>query len=111
MTQMTEKMRRELRIAATVASHQGHDYKDLDEEGRHHCHVIARAVMPGVNALIADERINAQREFFDQLKESNRKAARGAYEDGFEDGQKNDYNNRWADKAGEPVWDMDQLMG
>lgn len=104
---MTEQMRRELTLALSVAKVRGIDYGEATDEQRQSCHRIARACLPGTNQLLADERINAQREFFDQLKESNRKSARKAYDDGFEDGQVNNYRNRWLDK--EQTWSMEDL--
>lgn len=106
---MTEQMRRELTLALSVAKARNLDYGEATDEERLSCHKIARACLPGANQLLADERINAQREFFDQLKESNRRSARGAYEDGFEDGQRNSYNNRWATTE-ETSWNMEDLI-
>lgn len=107
---MTEQMRRELEIAVTVAKAQGLDYGAATPEQKASCHKIARIVLPGVNRLVNNAEINARQEMHEQVVATHKTASRKAYDEGFEDGQKNDYTNRWQ-AAEEPVWDLDSLMG
>lgn len=92
---MTEAMRRELIVAMSVAGHSGQNYQTMTPEGRRRCHAVARSAMTGVNQLIADATINTQRELGENIAEHTRKAQSKAYYDGFEDGLRNDYQNRW----------------
>src|SRR5699024_6773160 len=103
---MTEQMRRELEIAVTVAKAQGLDYGAATPEQQASSHKIARIVLPGVNRLVNNAEIDARQEMHEQAVATHKTASRKAYDEGFEGGQKNDYNNRW-----EPSWDLDSLMG
>ena len=107
---MTEQMRRELVLAMSVAKTRGIDYGNTTDEKRRSCHRIAQACLPGANQLIANAEVNARQEMHDRVTETHRSASRKAYDEGFEDGQKNDYNNRWQESQ-EPSWDLDTLMG
>ena len=107
---MTEQMRRELEIAVTVAKAQGLDYGAATDEQRSACHRIARAAMPAVNRLVNNAEINARQEMHEQVVATHKTASRKAYDEGFEDGQANSYNNRWQESQ-EPSWDLDTLMG
>lgn len=85
-------------LALSVASARGIDYGEATEEQRRSCHRIARACLPGANKLIADERVNTQAELGESFAEAMRVARRKTYDDAFEDGQKNDYNNRFMEE-------------
>lgn len=106
---MTEQMRRELRIATHVARAQGYDYGTMPEEKKAACHKLARVVMPAVNSLLSDERINTQSEMHKAIKDTHMTASRKAYDEGFEDGQVNSYKNRW--QTEESPWKTDTLLG
>src|SRR5699024_8416780 len=107
---MTEQMRRELEIAVTVAKAQGLDYGTATPEQKASCHKIARIVLPGVNRLVNNAEINARQEMHEQVVDTYTTSSRNAYDDGYEDGQKNDHNNRCQEPK-EHVWDLDSLMG
>lgn len=106
---MTEQMRRELVIATTIARAQGVDYGTATDEQKAACHKLARVVLPGVNNLVDNERINVQDEMSEQIVGTHNKASRKAYEDGFEDGQRNHYQNRWVDQE-DQTWSMEDLQ-
>ena len=107
---MTEQMRRELEVAVTVAKARGLDYGNATNEERAACHRIARIVLPAVNRLVDNAEINARQEMHEKVVETHKSASRKAYDEGFEDGQVNNYNNRWQSTE-EPTWDLDSLMG
>src|SRR5699024_5221443 len=107
---MTEQMRRELEIAVTVAKAQGLDYGAATPEQKASCHKIARIVLPGVNRLVDNAEINARQVMEEQVVDTYTTASRKAYDEGFDDGQKNDYNNRWQESK-EHVTDLERLMG
>ena len=96
---LTDAMRREIAVAEQFAHAAGGTLASLTPEKRTRCHNLARMVMPTVNRLIAAERLAVQRELGPRMAEATRRAASGAYVDGFADGQYGSFNNRWESEA------------
>lgn len=105
---MTEQMRREMVLAISVAKARGVEYKNATEEQKRTCHRIARAALPGANTLITNAEVNARQEMHDKVVETHRSASRKAYDDGFEDGQCNHYQNRWVTAEEEQVFALEE---
>lgn len=95
MPELTEMMKREAVLAAAVARSKGFDIRSASNELRAQCHVIARAALPGANQLIAGAISNHNDLVMTNMLYDRQKACRKAYDDGFADGKRGEYANRW----------------
>ena len=96
---ITEPMRREQAIAVSILRCQGKDYALVSNEERKAAHTIARHAIPGVDFLIERAVTSAMLEAREAHALEEREAARKAYIDGFDDGERSKYLNRWEDNA------------
>ena len=95
MPEPTEDMKREAVLAAAVARSKGFDIRTASDELRAQCHVIARAALPGASQLIAVAIRNYMKSNTAKVAHDRREACRKAYDDGFADGERGEYANRW----------------
>lgn len=95
MPEPTEMMKREAVLAAAVARSKGFDIRSASDELRAQCHVIARAALPGANQLVAGAISNHNDRVMANMVHDRHEACRKAYDDGFADGKRGEYANRW----------------
>lgn len=91
----TEQMKREAVLAAAVARSRGFDIRSASPDLKMQCHAIAKAALPGANQLIAGAISNHNDMVMKGLAEDRNKACSKAYRDGFNDGERGEYINRW----------------
>lgn len=88
-------MKREAIMAAAIARSRGFDIRSASTDLKMHCHAIAKAALPGANQLIANAVSNHNDTVMRGLAEDRNKACRKAYDEGFADGKRREYSNRW----------------
>ena len=90
--------RREVILADAFARSTGRRLSDLNEEDREKCRRLARTVLPAVNALMTAAEAEREAVCAQRAEVAYRKGAAKGYIDGFADGQRGEYINRWTDE-------------